>query len=151
MRKYIKKGKSFIEKGVKIGKNVVIYEGNHIEGATTIGDNVTLLPGNYIKDSTIESGVKLFKSVIEQAIIKCDSEVGPFARLRPAACIGQKCKIGNFVEIKNSNVGDGTKISHLTYVGDCDIGQNCNIGCGVIFANYDGKKSIAQRLATMFL
>ena len=124
---------------MKLGKNVTIYPNNYIEGNCIIGDNVTLLPNNYILDSTIENDVVIHSSVIENSIIKSGASVGPFARLRPNSSIGENCKIGNFVEIKNSTVGDRSKISHLAYVGDSEVGKDCNIGCGVIFANYNGK------------
>lgn len=95
---------------------------------------------SYVIDSFIEDNVTVIKSVIEGANIKSGSTIGPFAHIRPKSNIGANCRIGNFVEIKNSTVGDNTKISHLTYVGDADIGKNCNIGCGVVFCNYNGKE-----------
>jgi bifunctional UDP-N-acetylglucosamine pyrophosphorylase/glucosamine-1-phosphate N-acetyltransferase len=72
--------------------------------------------------------------------------VGPFAYLRPAATVGEHCRIGDFVEIKNSTIGDGTKVSHLTYVGDSDLGKDINLGCGVVFVNYDGKTKNRSRV-----
>lgn len=133
-------GKSiFIDKDVTIGNNVTIYENNRIEKGTIIGDNVTLLPGNHIISSTIENNVTIESSHIDQSVVHSDVSVGPFARLRPKAEIMTGAKIGNFVEIKNSSIGKGTKVSHLAYVGDAEIGANCNIGCGAIFVNYNGK------------
>ncbi len=123
MAKFVNKKSCYIGKNVKIGKNVVIHPNNHIGDNVEISDGVTLLPNN----------------VIEGAVIKGKAVVGPFARIRPHSVIGENCKIGNFVEIKNSKIGCGCKISHLAYVGDAEIGTDCNIGCGVIFANYDGK------------
>ncbi|MGN1221894.1 MAG: DapH/DapD/GlmU-related protein [Christensenellales bacterium] len=93
-----------------------------------------------INNSKIESGCKVLQSYIEDSIVKSGTTVGPFAHIRPNSQIGKNCKIGNFVEIKNSIIGDGTKISHLAYVGDAVVGKNCNIGCGVIFANYNGRQ-----------
>ena len=139
MSKYFNKKSYHIGKNVSIGKNVTIYPGNFIDGQCKIGDNVTLFPDNYIIDSVIENDVTIHSSVIEKSVIRAKTSVGPFARLRPGAEIGSNCKIGNFVEIKNSKIGDKTKISHLAYVGDSEIGCECNIGCGVIFANYNGK------------
>lgn len=139
MTKFLNKKSCFVGKNVKLGKNVTIYPNNYIEGNCIIGDNVTLLPSNYILDSTIENDVVIHSSVIEKSTIKSCTSVGPFARLRPNSSIGENCKIGNFVEIKNSTVGDRSKISHLAYVGDSEVGKDCNIGCGVIFANYNGK------------
>lgn len=129
----------FIDDGVVIGDDVTIYENNRIEGATVIGDGAVLLPGNYIKDTVIGRGVTFNVSQSESAEVGDGSSVGPYARLRPGAKIGREAKIGNFVEIKNATVGDGTKVSHLAYVGDADVGAECNIGCGVIFVNYNGR------------
>ena len=132
-------GYCYIGKNVKLGKNVVIYENNHIEGNVEIGDNTTILPNNLIVNAKIGKNCSIHASVIENSIVGNDVAIGPFAHLRPNSRIDEGCKIGNFVEIKNSNIGKKCKISHLTYVGDCDMGDGCNIGCGVIFANYDGK------------
>ena len=140
MTKFLNKKSCFIGKNVKIGKNVVIYENNHLEGNCQIGDNVTLLPGNFIVNSNIGDDTILHASVIEKSEIKSGSFIGPYARIRTGSVIEKECKVGNFVEIKNSNIGANSKISHLAYVGDSDIGENCNIGCGVIFANYNGKE-----------
>ena len=140
MTKFINKESCFIGENVKIGNNVTIYENNHIEGDTTIGDNTTLLPGNFISSCKIGKSCKVLSSVLEDSEILDDVSIGPFARLRPHTLIKNGCKIGNFVEIKNSSIGNGCKISHLAYVGDVDMGADCNIGCGVIFANYNGKQ-----------
>lgn len=129
----------FIDDSVIIGDDVTIYENNRIEGATVIEDGAVLLPGNYIKNTEIGRGVVFNHSQSEEAVILEGAAVGPYARLRPGAKIGRNAKIGNFVEIKNATVGDGTKVSHLAYVGDADIGAECNIGCGAIFVNYNGK------------
>lgn len=128
----------FIDDTVTIGDDVTIYENNRIEGNTRIGNHCIILPGNHIIDCTIAEGVTIESSHISGATIDSDTSVGPFSRIRPTTIIGKKCKVGNFVEIKNSNLGDGTKVSHLAYVGDATIGKDCNIGCGVIFANYNG-------------
>ena len=113
----------YIEPGVLIHSGAVVFSGNIILGKCEIGA-CTLLPNN----------------IIEGAVIGDGSTIGPFARLRPNTYISQGCKLGNFVEVKNSIIGDYTKANHLTYIGDAEIGSNCNIGCGVIFCNYDGKK-----------
>lgn len=139
MTKFLNEKTCFIGDDVKIGENVVIYENNHIEGNCTIGDNCILLPNNFIKNSRIENDCVIHSSVIEESLVKNNVTIGPFARLRPNTEIGNSCKIGNFVEIKNSIIGNGCKVSHLAYIGDATLGENCNIGCGVIFANYNGK------------
>lgn len=130
----------FVEKTVKIGKNVTIHPNNIIKGNTVIEDNVVLLPNNYIVDSVIGEGVTCEYSYIENSIVGKNAHVGPYSRLRPNSQIGEGCKIGNFVEVKNSKLGNNTKASHLAYIGDADIGNNCNIGCGAIFVNYNGKE-----------
>lgn len=129
----------YIEDGVTFGKNVIIYANNTIENGTHIGDNVTLLPGNYITASTIGKGSKLQSSVIENSIVGEGCLIGPFAHLRPKSNLANNVKVGNFCELKNCSIGSNTKISHLAYVGDATIGKNCNIGCGAIFVNYNGK------------
>ena len=129
----------FIGDNVTIGNNVTIYENNRIEGNSVIGDNTILLPNNYIIDTIIEDNVTFNYSQSDKAVVKSGANIGPFARLRPNAVIGKNCKIGNFVEIKNATLDDNTKVSHLAYVGDANVGKNCNIGCGVIFVNYNGK------------
>lgn len=133
----------FIDDTVKIGDNVVIYENNRLEGNTVIGDNVILLPNNYIVNTVIGDGTTVNYSQSEDAVTGKNCKIGPFSRLRPKAVLGDDVHVGNFVEIKNSNIGDGTKANHLAYVGDADIGKRCNIGCGAIFVNYNGK--IKQR------
>ena len=140
MTKFLNKKSCFVGKKVKLGKNVTIHPNNFIDGNCYIGDNVVLMPGNYIVDSNIFGGCQIFNSVIEKSELGSNSKVGPFARIRPGSIIGKACKIGNFVEIKNSKIGDGCKIGHLAYVGDSTVGCECNVGCGAIFVNYDGKK-----------
>jgi bifunctional UDP-N-acetylglucosamine pyrophosphorylase/glucosamine-1-phosphate N-acetyltransferase len=137
--KILDKKSVFIDSTVVIGNNVTIYENNRIMGNTIIKDNVTILPGCYIIDSVIEDGSKINASQLDNAIVGKDCEIGPFARLRPKAVINSNAKIGNFVEVKNATIGKGSKVSHLAYVGDADIGENCNIGCGAIFVNYNGR------------
>ena len=100
---------------------------------------MVIMPNCYIKNCTIGNGTVFNYSQAEDAVVGNRVSVGPFARLRPKAIIGDNAKIGNFVEIKNAVVGEGSKVSHLAYVGDADIGKNCNIGCGAIFVNYNGK------------
>ena len=135
----IDKKSTYIDKDVQFGKNVIIYPGNHIESGTVVGDNVTLLPNNHIQKSKIGRGSKLHSSVIENSVVGERCLIGPYAHLRPNSTLNNNVRVGNFCEIKNSVIGEGTKISHLSYVGDADVGKNCNIGCGAIFVNYNGK------------
>ena len=140
MAKFLNKKSCFIGKDVHFGKNVTIYENNHIEGKCFIDDNGIIYPNNFIVDCEIGKNCKIHHSFLENSKIGDDVCIGPFARLRPNCVIHNNCKIGNFVEIKNSEIGQGCKISHLAYVGDATIGKDCNVGCGVIFANYNGKE-----------
>ena len=141
-KNYIIKDKNsvFIDDEVIIGENVIIYENNRIEGYSIIEDNVTIYPNSFISNSTIKKGSKIYSSVIESSSVGEGCLIGPFAHLRPKSKLGKFVKLGNFCETKNSIIGNYTKISHLAYVGDAEIGDKCNIGCGAIFVNYDGKK-----------
>ncbi len=110
-----------------------------IEGEVTLGDNTSIAPNCIIKNTTIGNNVAILpNSVIEDAIIGDGASIGPFARIRPEANIGENAKIGNFVEVKKSTIGKGSKVSHLSYVGDTTMGAEVNIGAGVITCNYDG-------------
>ncbi len=124
---------------ISVGKDVVIDINVVIEGKVSIGDDTYIGPNSVIKDSTIGSGVTvLANSIIDGSIIGDDSQIGPFARLRPETDLATKTKIGNFVEIKKATVGAGSKVNHLSYVGDSTVGQDVNIGAGTITCNYDG-------------
>lgn len=131
---------AYIDEGVKIGKGTTIYPCAVIEGEVTIGENCVIGQNTRIKDSVIGDGTTIQSSVILESKIGNETTVGPFAYLRPGSDIGNKCRVGDFVEIKNSKLGDGAKASHLTYVGDSDVGEKVNLGCGVVFVNYDGSK-----------
>lgn len=137
--KFVNKNTVYIDDSVTIGKNVTIYENNRIEGNTIIGDNCVIFQNNYINNAKIGESVEITNSYIEDSIIESNAHIGPFSRIRPNSIIGKNCKIGNFVEVKNSKLAEGVKASHLTYIGDAEIGVNCNIGCGVIFVNYNGQ------------
>lgn len=136
----------YIEEDVKIGRDVEIYPDVILEGKTVIEDGVKIYGYTRIKDSHIAKDVSIESSLIEDSFIDERTKVGPNAHLRPNSKVGKDCKVGNFVEIKNASLGDGTKAGHLAYVGDADVGNNVNIGCGVIFANYDGKKKYRSKV-----
>ena len=131
---------AYIDEGVKIGKGTTIYPCVVLEGDVTIGENCVIGQNTRIKDSVIGNDTNVQSSVILESKVGCETTVGPFAYLRPGSDIGNKCRVGDFVEIKNSKLGDGAKASHLTYVGDSDVGEKVNLGCGVVFVNYDGSK-----------
>ena len=129
---------AYIDEEAVIGSGTVIYPCVVIEGKTVIGKDCIIGQNTKIKDSEIGDGTDITSSVITESKVGERTHVGPFAYLRPRSTIGNDCKVGDFVEIKNSSFGDGTKASHLTYVGDSDVGAGVNIGCGVVFVNYDG-------------
>ncbi len=132
-------GDTYIDADVVIGPDTVIYPGCHLQQGSKIGARCTLLPNCRLNSATLADDVTVESSVLLHCQVGAGTTVGPFAYLRPDSVIGEKCRIGDFVEIKNSSIGNGTKVSHLTYVGDGDLGKNINLGCGVVFTNYDGK------------
>ncbi len=129
----------YVDASVKIGKGTLVYPNQIIEGNTTIGQDCILKSGNHIKDSLVLRGVQIECSTLSKCTIGANCTVGPYAHVHTNSRIEKGCRIGNFVEIKNATVGINTKIAHLAYVGDVDIGNQCNVGCGSIFVNYDGK------------
>ena len=129
----------YIEESVVLGRNVIIYPNNYINGNTIIGDGTTLLPNNCIFDCIIGENCSISCSYLEKSTIGNYVSIGPFARLRPNSEIKDNCHLGNFVEVKNSTLLEGTKAGHLAYIGDADIGKNVNVGCGAIFVNYNGR------------
>lgn len=135
-----------IEKGAKIGDGAVVFPNNYISADSTVGCGAVLYPNNIIEGSFVGEGAQVTASVLRGACVGRGSSVGPFANLRKGAVVGENCRVGDFVEIKNSVIGKNTKISHLTYVGDADVGENCNIGCGVVFCNYDGAEKHRARV-----
>ena len=131
---------TYIEKDVKIGIDTVIYPNTFLEGKTVIGEDNIIGPGTRIQSSKIGRNNEIENSKIIKSTLKDYNKIGPYAYIRPKCKIGSKVKIGDFVEIKNTSIGDNSKASHLAYLGDGEIGKNVNVGCGVIFVNYDGKK-----------
>lgn len=136
---FVDPGNIILSEEVQIGKNTIIYPGVILEGKTIIGDGVILYPGTRIRNSEIGNYCEIQTSVILDSKIGEETTVGPFAYIRPDSVIGSHVKIGDFVEIKKTTIGDGTKVSHLTYLGDAEIGSNVNFGCGTVIVNYDGK------------
>jgi bifunctional UDP-N-acetylglucosamine pyrophosphorylase/glucosamine-1-phosphate N-acetyltransferase len=130
----------YIDGGVKIGRDTVIYPGVVIEGETVVGEDCIIGPNSRLVNSIVHDSVEINSSVVLQSEVGSGTHVGPFAYIRPESVIGRNTKIGDFVEIKKSVIGDGTKVSHLTYIGDSEVGSNVNFGCGTITVNYDGKK-----------
>jgi len=129
---------TYIDPEVKIGADTVLLPGTILRGRTVIGENCSIGPQSEIIDSIIQDDVSIKQSVLQEAFVDSDTNVGPFAYLRPGAKLGKHVKVGDFVEVKNATIGDGSKVSHLSYVGDAKVGTNVNIGCGAITVNYDG-------------
>ncbi len=131
---------TYIGDDVEIGRDTIIYPGNVIEGNTKIGEGVMIYSNSRISNSIIDNEVEIQSSVIIDSKIGERTTVGPFAYIRPESVIGNDARIGDFVEIKKSTIGNNTKVSHLTYIGDAKVGEHCNFGCGTVVVNYDGKK-----------
>lgn len=124
---------------VAVGHDVAIDINVILEGRVEIGDNVTIDTNCIIKDSIIGAGTHIkAHSVLEEAVVGNSCDIGPFARLRPGSHLAAKAKVGNFVETKKANIGEGSKVNHLTYIGDAEIGAGVNVGAGTITCNYDG-------------
>ncbi|MBM5816214.1 MAG: bifunctional UDP-N-acetylglucosamine diphosphorylase/glucosamine-1-phosphate N-acetyltransferase GlmU [Cyanobacteria bacterium K_Offshore_surface_m2_239] len=124
--------------GTRFGRDVLVEPQCHFRGENVIGDGCHIGPGTLIEDSLLGEDVKVIASVLRQATVANDCVVGPFAHLRKGAVLEADCRIGNFVEVKNSHLASGVKANHLSYLGDADVGTAVNIGAGTITANYDG-------------
>lgn len=129
---------TYIDTDVVIGEDTTLLPGCMLKGSTAIGEGCLIGPHTEITDSTLGNEVEVKQSVLLEAEVGHRTHIGPFAYLRPGAKLGEEVKVGDFVEIKNASLGDKTKVSHLSYVGDAVIGKDVNIGCGAITVNYDG-------------
>ncbi len=146
IQKHIENGVKFytshgvvIEETVRIGEGTTILPGTILLGDTTIGENCKIGPNTMITNSKVGNYVTVNASQINESFVKDGSKVGPFTQIRPNCVIGENTKVGNFVEVKNSNLERGASVAHLSYIGDTDIGIHSNIGCGVVTVNYDGQ------------
>lgn len=126
---------TYISLDVEIGRDTIIYPGTHLQGTTVIGENCSIGPNSIVIDSTIGNNVTVESSKVNESIIKDNSVVGPFANLRVGTVVGENVRLGSFVETKKSEIGDGTKLPHLSYIGDTEIGKNAEVACGVITCN----------------
>ena len=129
---------TYIESEVEVGPDTVIEPGTFLRGKTIIGENNKIGPGCDIRDSEIGNNNLIFRAMIVETKIGDECNIGPFAYLRPGTVLSKKVKIGDFVELKKSEVGEGSKIPHHSYIGDCKVGSRVNVGCGTITCNYDG-------------
>lgn len=129
-----------LDESVVVGTNVTIEPFAVVKGNTVLQDGCVVGSFSYIEDSVVGQNTVVKSSRIVSSKVGANCTVGPNAHLRDNTVVGEGCRIGNFVEIKNSTLGNGVKASHLAYIGDASVGKNTNIGCGVIFVNYDGKR-----------
>ncbi|MDM5304066.1 bifunctional UDP-N-acetylglucosamine diphosphorylase/glucosamine-1-phosphate N-acetyltransferase GlmU [Peribacillus frigoritolerans] len=137
---------TFIEADVQIGQDTVINPGSFIKGKSIIGQDCLIGPNTEISDCEIGDGTEVLQSVVHESSIGSSVKIGPFAHVRPQSDIKDSVKIGNFVEIKKTVFGKGSKASHLSYIGDAEVGENVNIGCGSITVNYDGKNKYLTKI-----
>lgn len=128
-----------IDSTVTIGKGTTVLPGTILRGETAIGENCVLGPNTLVENSKIGNQVKLNSTQCYQSTVKDGANIGPFVHIRPNSVVGDSVHLGNFVEVKNSTIDTGTKVSHLTYVGDSDVGKKVNFGCGTVTVNYTGQ------------
>ena len=124
--------------GTRFGRDVVVEPQCHFRGEAVIGDGCRIGPGSLIDNARLGERVEVLYSVVREAVVAADCAIGPYAQLRPGAELAPNCRVGNFVEIKKARIGAGSKVNHLSYIGDAELGENVNVGAGTITANYDG-------------
>ena len=129
---------TYIDCDVQIGSDTVIEPGVYLKGRTIVGNDCFIGANSEIVNSILDDEVTVTSSLIEEAHMQKESNIGPYSHLRPLADIGEGVHIGNFVEVKKAKIGKNTKVGHLTYVGDATLGKEINVGCGTVFINYDG-------------
>lgn len=137
---------AYIDEEVVIESGAVIANNVTLQGSTVIRSGARIGQSSVIRNSEIGEGTTVEASYIYDSKVGSNTSVGPFAYIRPGSVVGDECKIGDFVELKNATFGNGSKTSHLAYIGDADVGERCNIGCGVVFVNYDGAKKYRSKL-----
>jgi len=124
--------------GTRFGRDVVVEPQCHFRGDTSVGDGCRIGPGSLLDNAYVGERVEIVYSVVRDASVASDCAIGPYAQLRPGAELAEGCRVGNFVEIKKSRLGRGSKVNHLSYIGDAELGEQVNVGAGTITANYDG-------------
>ena len=129
---------TYIDDTVTLGRDTILHPSTHLRGATSVGDGCEIGPNTFVEDTTLGQNCLVRYSVLEQAIVEDDVDIGPFAHLRKGAHLAQGVHMGNFGEIKNSYLGPGTKMGHFSYLGDATVGRDVNIGAGTITCNFDG-------------
>jgi bifunctional UDP-N-acetylglucosamine pyrophosphorylase/glucosamine-1-phosphate N-acetyltransferase len=143
---FLQPGTTRVEVGVTIGSDTVIGPGTALEGSTSVGERCEVGPHTTARDSRINDGATVMHSFLRGAEIGAGAIVGPFASLRPGTVVRENAKVGTFVEVKNSDIGAGAKVPHLSYIGDADVGEDSNLGASTITANYDGRKKHRTKL-----
>lgn len=131
---------TYIDATVSVGQDTIIYPNTHLQGQTLIGNDCIIGPNTVIRDSRVGDRCRICLSVLEEAEVEANVEIGPFAHLRRGAHLAEGVHMGNFGEVKNSYLGPGTKMGHFSYIGDATIGQNVNIGAGTVTCNFDGER-----------
>jgi bifunctional UDP-N-acetylglucosamine pyrophosphorylase/glucosamine-1-phosphate N-acetyltransferase len=131
---------TYIEAGVRVGRDTVIYPNTHLQGETVIGEECVIGPNTIVRDTRVGDRCEITASVLEEAVLEDDVDIGPFGHLRPGAHLGQGVHMGNFGEVKNSYLAPGTKMGHFSYLGDAELGEDVNVGAGTITCNYDGQR-----------
>ena len=129
-----------ISEDSELGKDIVIEANTHIRGKSKIGDNCVIGPNTFIEDTSIHKDSNITNSTIISSTIMNNVKIGPYSHIRPGSKILSDCKIGNFVEVKNSYLEESVKVNHLSYLGDSHLGKSSNVGAGTITANFDGIK-----------
>ncbi len=131
---------TYVHAGVKVGPDTVIEPQSYLEGATVVGARCTVGPQARLADATLEDGVTVVASTVTQSTVGEGTRIGPYSHLRPGSRVGRRVEIGNFAELKNASVGDGTKVHHMSYLGDVTVGARVNIGAGTVVCNFDGRR-----------
>lgn len=137
---------TWIDSAVTLATDVTVLPGTQLLGATTVGDGATIGPDTTLRNIEVGADATIIRTHGSDSIVGAGASIGPFAYLRPGTEIGADAKVGTFVEVKNSTLGVGAKVPHLSYVGDADIGEGANVGAGTIFANYDGQAKHRSRI-----
>ena len=135
-----------IGRSVSIGCDTTILPGCIIKGDTTIGEGCEIGPNSQLNNATLGDNCRVVASLVESSQVEAGATIGPFSNIRPGCVIGKGAKIGDFVEVKNSNIGAKSSVAHLSYIGDSDIGARCNLGCGIVTVNYDGVNKARVKL-----
>jgi bifunctional UDP-N-acetylglucosamine pyrophosphorylase/glucosamine-1-phosphate N-acetyltransferase len=136
---------TYVDPTVKIGRDTIVHPLTFIHGATVIGAGCEIGPASRITDSRIDNGARVQFSVLVEARVGADANVGPYAYLRPGARLAKGSKVGTFVEVKNSTIGEKSKVPHLSYVGDATIGRDVNVGAATVAVNYDSESKVKSR------